>query len=53
MTSSASDSDRIHSSSSNCFEVESFSFFKNMSCVLRRNRHSSGKSPVAHLTVRM
>ena len=27
--------------------------FKNISCVLSRKRHSSGKSPVAHLIVRM
>ena len=53
MISCASVSDRIHSPSSNCFEVSSFSFFKNMSCVLRRNRHSSSKSPVAHFIVRM
>ena len=26
----------------------SFSFFRNICCVLRRNRHSSGKSPIAH-----
>ena len=49
----ASVSERIHSSSSKCFEVGSFSFIKKMSCVLRRNRHSSSKSPVAHLIVRM
>ena len=30
-----------------------FSFFENMSCVLLRNRHSSGKSPIAHFIVRM
>ena len=44
---------RTDSSSSNCFEVGSFSFFKNISCVLSRKRHSSGKSPVAHLRVIM
>ena len=33
--------------------VGSFSFFKNMSCVLRRNRQSSGKSPIAHLVLRV
>ena len=33
MTSCASASERIHSSSSNCFEVGSFSFFGNNSCV--------------------
>ena len=53
MISCASINQRIHSSSSNCFEVGSFAFFKNMGCVLRRNRHSSSKSPVAHLTVRI
>ena len=51
MTSCASVSERIHSSSSNCFEVGSF--FKHIFCVLSRKRHSSGKSPVAHLFVRM
>ena len=40
--------DRIHSLSSNIFVVGSFSFFRNMSCALRRQRHSSGMSPVAH-----
>ena len=45
----ASVHERIHSSSSNFFEVGSFSFFKNMGCVLR-NRHYSGKSPLAHLS---
>ena len=49
----ASVSERIHSSSSNCFEVGSFSVFENMSCVSRRKRHSSGKPPVARLIVRM
>ena len=42
--------ERIHSSSSNSFVVGPFSFFRNMSCVLRRNRHS-GNSPIAHLIV--
>ena len=37
VTPCASVSERIHSSSSNCFEVGSFSFFKKTSCVLRRN----------------
>ena len=45
--------ERIHSSSSNCFKVGSYSFFKNMTCLLRRNRHFSGKSPVAHFIVSM
>ena len=49
----ASVSERIHSSSSNCFEVGSFSVFKNIDCLLSRNRHFSSKSPVAHLIVRM
>ena len=49
----ASARDRIHKSSSNIFVAVSFSFFKKMSCVLSRNRHSAGKSPVAHMTVRM
>ena len=53
MISCASVNDRIHSSSSNCFEVGPFSCFKNMSCVSRKNRHSSCKSPVGHLTVRI
>ena len=54
MTSCASVSERIYSSSSNCFEIGSFSlFFKNINCVLCRNRHSSGKTPAAHLIVRM
>ena len=48
VTSCASVSERIHSPSSNCFEVGSFSFFRNISCV-----HSSGRSPMAHLIVRM
>ena len=30
MTSCASANERIHSASSNCFEVESFSFFRNI-----------------------
>ena len=30
-----------------------FVLLQKVSCVLRRNRHSSGKSPVAHLIVRM
>ena len=51
MTSCASVNERIHSVSSNCFEVGSI--FRNISCVLSRKRHSSGKSPVAHLIVRM
>ena len=42
-----------HSSSSNCFEVGSFSFFQNINRVLSRKWHSSGKSPVAQLIVRM
>ena len=45
----ASVNERIHSSSSNHFVVGSFFFFKNMSCVLRRDRHSSGKSPICPL----
>ena len=53
MTSCASVSERIHSSSSNWFEVGSFSLLRNISCVLNKKRHSSGKSPVAHLIVRM
>ena len=50
VTSCASVSERIHSSSSNCFVVGSFSC---LSCVLSKKWHSSGKSPVAHLIVRM
>ena len=53
VTSCASASERTHSSSSNCFDVGSFSFFKNISCEVSRKRHSSGKSPVAHSIVRM
>ena len=37
----------------NIFVVGSLSFFRNTSCVLGKNRHSSGRSPVAHVTVRM
>ena len=51
MTSCASVSERIHSSSLDCFEV--VSFFVCVGCVLRRKRHSSGKSPVARLVVRL
>ena len=40
-TSCASVSERIHSSSSNCFLVASFSFFKNFSYVLSRKRQVS------------
>ena len=53
VASCASVSERIHSSSSNCFGVGSFSFFRNISCVLSRKRHSSSKSPKANLIVRM
>ena len=53
VTSCASVNERNQSSSSNCFEVGSFSFFKNINCVLSKKRHSSGKSPAAHLIVRM
>ena len=49
----ASVRDRIHSSSSNILVVGSLSFFKNMSCVCSKKRHSCEMSPVAHLTVRM
>ena len=35
------------------FRGRVFSFFKNTNCVLSRNRHSSGKSPVVHLIVRV
>ena len=52
-TSYASVSRRIHMSSSNCFEVGSFSFFRNTNCVLNRKRYSSGKCPVAHLIGRL
>ena len=52
-TSCASVRDRIHSLSSIIFVVGSFPFFRNMSCVLDRNQHSSGTSPAAHLTARM
>ena len=51
VTSCASVSERIHSSSSNCFKVGSFSIFHNINCVLSRKRHSSSESPVAHLIV--
>ena len=34
-------------------QVFFFFFFRNISCVLSRERHSSRKSPVAHLIVRM
>ena len=53
MSSCASVNDRIHWSSSNNFVVGSFSFFRNMSSVLRKIRQSSDKSAVAHLFVRM
>ena len=53
VTSCASVSDRIHSSSSNCIVVGSFSSLKDISCVSSTKRHSSEKSPVAHLIVRM
>ena len=53
VTSCASVNERIHSSSSHCFEVGSFSFFRNITCVLSKKRHSSRKSPVAHLIVRV
>ena len=52
VTTCASASERIPSSSSNSIEIGSFSFFRNISCVLSWKRHSSGKSPVAHLVVR-
>ena len=48
----ASVNEQIHTSSSNCFEIGFFSF-KNMSCVLGRNRNSSSKFPVALLIVTM
>ena len=53
VTSCASVSELIHSSSSNCFEAGSCSFFKNINCVLSRKRHSSSKSPVTDLIVSM
>ena len=53
VTSCVSVNERIHSSSSNNFVAGFFSFFDNISCVLSRKRHSSGKSPIAHLIVRM
>ena len=45
----ASVHDRIHSSSSNNFVAGSLLLLQEMSCVLWRNRHSSGRSPIAHL----
>ena len=35
------------------FRGRVLSFIKNINCTLRRKRHSSGKSPVAHLLARM
>ena len=46
VASCASTNERIHSSSSNCFEVGSFSFFRNINCVMSRKRHSSARAPV-------
>ena len=45
--------DRIHHHRGTASRLGPFSFCRNMSCVLRRNRHSSGKSPIAQLIVRM
>ena len=50
VTSWASVNERIHSSSSNSFEVGSFSLLRNINYVLSNKRRSSGKSPVAHLS---
>ena len=44
---------RKNSPPSKCFEVGSFNFSRNISCVLSRKRHSYGKSTVPHVIVRM
>ena len=49
----ASVRDRIHSSSSNIFVVGSSSFFRKMSCISDRSQHSSERSLVIHLNVRI
>ena len=54
VTACASVGDRIQSSSSTHFLLRcNFPFFRNKSFDLRGNRHSSVRSPVAHLTVKM
>ena len=46
----ASVSERIHSSSSNCFEVGSFSFLRNISCVLREKKRHRNSQTHKHST---